>query len=422
MRGIFGSLADGLERKSGADATTYGPPDIWLDLFGSRTTKSGIPITYKRALEVTTALRCGQITAEGICSIPWKLYQRTTVKGRVERVERRDHDLWDLMSTGPNEWQTSFEFRETIGLHLAFCRNAYVFLNRVRGRIVEMIPFEPGNVTVSRDRNWKLTYKVCGPDGSSETFPSSVIWHIRGMSWNSWMGLEVIDLAREALGLALATEESHARLHDKAVRPSGVLAVEGNLDDTQYLRWRKWVDAYYSGRENAGKALILDRSAKWQSQQMTGVDAQHIQTRGFQIEEICRGFGILPIMVGYTGDKGATYASAEQMFIAHNTWHTRPWHRRLESSADKWLLTKEERGDGLYTGFVDSELVRGDMKTRFESYKSGVDAGWMLPEEPRAFEDMPYVEGLDRPRMPANYVVVGKDGLPSAPPPANTGA
>lgn len=246
MRGLFGALADGLERKN-EESTAYGPPDIWLDVFGSRATKSGIPITYKKALEVTTALRCGQITAEGICSVPWKLFKRTERNGRVTREEQRAHPLWDLMTTGPNDWQTSFEFRETIGLHLAFCRNAYVFLNRVGGVIREMIPFEPGHVTVHRNSQWRLTYEVCGPDGSKQWFSSSAIWHIRGMSWNSYMGLEVIQLAREALGLALATEESHARLHDKAVRPSGVLAVEGTLDDAQYVRWRKWVDAYYSG-------------------------------------------------------------------------------------------------------------------------------------------------------------------------------
>lgn len=417
MRGLFGTLAAAFETKSAGDSTTYGGPEIWLDLFGGRTSSSGYAVTWKRALEVTTALRCAAIKAEGICSVPFKLYRREVVDGKIKRTEARDHPVWDLIDTGPNDWQTSFEFRETIGLHLALCQNAYVFLNRVAGRIIEMLPFEPASVVVNRQSDWSLTYRVTAPDGSQQTFPQGTIWHIRGRSWNGWKGLETIQLAREALGLAIATEESHARLHTNSVRPSGVYSVEGNLDEPAMKRLRSWITAHLSGVTNVGKPLILDRAAKWQSTQMTGVDSQHLQTRGFQIEEICRAMGVLPIMVGYTGDKNATFASSEQMFLAHHIHTTRPDQRRVEGSAYKWLLTKEERQQGYYFGFIDTELLRGDHKARAEFYQSGIQAGWMLPEEPRALEDMEYVPGLDRPRIPLNTTIVGEDGMPVFPPP-----
>ncbi|HEV7337029.1 MAG TPA: phage portal protein [Bosea sp. (in: a-proteobacteria)] len=418
MRGFMGSLFGG-QTKSDA-GTTYGHvDDLWRDLFGGSASASGPRVTWKTALQVTTTLRCAAIIAEGICSIPWKIYQRVEVEGRIERKEAREHPLWDLVSTGPNDFQTSFEFREQVGLHLALCQNAYVFLNKVRGKIVEMIALEPGHVAVERNRDYSLSYRVTGIDGAQQTFPQETIWHIKGRSWNGYMGLETIALAREALGLALVTEESHARLHSNGARPSGVLSVEGNLDEKQFLFYRKWIDAHYKGVAKTGRTLITDRAAKWQSSQMTGVDAQHLQTRGFQIEEICRAMGVLPIMVGYTGEKGATYASAEQMFIAHVVHTVRPWHRRLEGSGDKWLLTKQDRDKGHYFGFVDNELVRGDMKTRFESYKSGIDSGWMAPEEPRAFEDMPYLPGLSRPRAPLNSAIVDKNGQIVRPPAAS---
>ena len=273
-------------------------------------------------------------------------------------------------------------------------------------------PFEPGRVTVEQKPDWELQYRVSGLDGSQRVFPASAIWHIKGRSWNSYSALETIVLAREALGLALATEKSHGRMHDRAVRPSGVLSMEGNLSPDQFKQLRAWVEANYAGVDNTGIPLILDRAAKWQSQQMTGVDSQHIQTRGLQIEELCRAFGIWPIMVGYSGDKSITYASAEQMFLAHVVHRVRPDHRRVEQSGDKWLLTKEERAAGYYTGFVDTELLRGDHKARAEYYESGIRAGWMLPEEPRAFEEMDYVAGLDRPRIPLNTTIVGEDGRP----------
>lgn len=421
MRGLFGALVGGVERKD-ASGTVYGSIELWRELFGGAVTRSGVRVTWEKALQVTTALRCASIIAEGIASVGFGLYRKVIEENRTRRREAADHALFDIISTAPNDWQTSFEFRETLGLHLALCNNAYVFVSRVRGQIVELIPFEPNHVTVIRDENWGLSYRVAPSDGRpQETFPASTIWHLRGKSWNSYQGLDTVHLAREALGLALATEESHARIHDKAVRPSGVLSVEGEMKEEQFLRWRKWVDAYYTGVQNAGKALILDRSATWQSQQMTGVDAEHVRTRGLQIEEICRAFGVLPIMVGYTGDKSSTYASAEQMFLAHLSFTLRPMYERVEQSAKRWLLTKDERESGLYFDFSENDLLRVSLKERGEYWEKAINSSLFTPNEGR--DDFGYdaIEGLDRPRMPINYAVIGEDGLPIVPkrPPAD---
>ena len=412
MRGLFGSM---FRSETKADEAFGAADDIWRELFGGAATRSGARVSWKTALEVTTVLRCASIIAEGICSVPWKLYQRVEENKKTVRSEARSHALWDLISVGPNDFQTSFEFREQIGFHLALCQNAYVFVNRVRGKIVELIPLEPNHVSVERRSDWSLHYRVTGIDGAQEVFPAATIWHIKGRSWNGYEGLETIRLAREAVGLALSTEETHARFHANSVRPSGILSVEGALDENDYRQYRRWIEKRYQGVSKTGGVIIADKAAKWQSTQMSGIDAEHLATRGFQIEENCRAMGVLPIMVGYSGDKSITYASAEQMFIAHNTHTTRPWHRRIEGSADKWLLTRQERAAGHYFGFVDSELVRGDIKTRYEAYKSAIDAGWMLPEEPRGFEEMPYVEGLSRPRAPLNSGIVGPDGTVQAP-------
>ncbi|GAB4071748.1 phage portal protein [Ancylobacter sonchi] len=418
MRGILSTLF-GAEQK---DNSSYGSAeDVWRDLFGGHQSQSGVSVTWKRALEVTTALRCATIIAEGICSVPFKVYRKVSVDNRVERQEDQAHALTDIMSTEPNEWQSGFEFRETIGLHLALCQNAYVFVNRVRGDVAELIPFEPGRVEVTQNSDWTLSYAVTAPDGARQVFPAGAIWHIKARAWNGYMGLETLRLAREALGLAISTEASHARMHVNGARPSGVLSVEGPLEEAQLKVYRKWIEAHYSGVRNTGRTLILDRAAKWQTQQMSGVDAQHLQTRGFQIEEVCRAMGVLPIMVGYTGDKNATFASSEQLFLAHVTYTVRPWHRRLESSADRWLLTKKERQAGRYMGFVDTELLRGDHKARSEFYKSGIEGGWLLRSDARRFEDLPYVAGIDRPIMPANFAVVREDGVPIMPAKVQTG-
>lgn len=385
----------------------------WEEFFGGAGTASatGIRITWQKALQVTTALCCASIIAEGICSIPFKLYRK---EGK-SRVEARDHPLWDVIHASPNEWQTSFEFRETLGLHLALCGNAFVFVNRVRGNVRELIPLEPGHVSVERKPDWTLEYTVSFPDGSTHVMPSGMIWHLRSRSWDSYRGLETIALARDALGLSLAIENSQAKMHKDGVRPSGVLSLEQSLDDTQFAKYRKLIDLQYSGRLNAGKPMILDKGAKWMQLAMSGVDAETLATRGFQIEEVARAMRVLPIMIGYSGDKSMTYASAEQMFIQHHRSTTRVWHRRIEQSADKWLLKNSERAAGYYTGFVDNELLRGDTKVRGEFYRLLWMIGAVTGNEIRRMEEMDDLPGLDRPWAPLNSAPIDEDGRPMVP-------
>lgn len=387
--------------------------ELFREVFGGRESATGRTITTASAIEVTAVLRCIGVIADGVSTVPVKV-MRKDASGR--RQEASDHPLSVVLRDAPNEWQDSLQFRETLVHHLALTGNAFCFVNRVRGRIVELIPFEPGRVTVKRGSDLSLTYRV-SPEGGApaETFPASAIWHLRGPSWNSWMGLETVKLAREAVGLALATEEAHARMHKNGVHPSGVYAVEGSLSEDQHKRLRQWIKQHYSGLGNSGEPLILDRAAKWTGQQMTGVDAEHLATRRYQVEEICRAFGVMPIMVGYS-DKAATYASAEQMFLAHAVHTVRPWHRRFEATIRRNLLTEDERAAGYYVKFFDSELLRGAAKDRGEFYARALGAGgspaWMEVNEVRGLEDMDEVEWGSGQPLPPNAPAAPADTLP----------
>jgi HK97 family phage portal protein len=411
------------QAKGLGDPTAYGSiEEMWREVFGQFSTIGGRSINWRTALQVTTVLRCVSVIAEGCCSIPFKLYRRRektySVDGNeidyVERKEARDHPLYDIFSTQPNDFQSGFEFMETMVLHAVLCGNAFAFINRVGSdrRIAELIVIEPGHVTVQRDTyTGAITYRVTPPNGETRVFRPENIWHLKNRSWNTYEGLETIKLAREAIGLAISAEETAARTNDKAIRPSGVLSVEGELDETQHKLYTRWLQKNYSGN-NKGLPLILDRNAKWFSQHVSMVDQQHIQTRNHEIEEICRALGVMPIMVGATGDKAPTYASAEQLFIQHVVSCLRPWHRRIEGSADRWLLSREERRRGLYMGFVDGELLRGDSKARAEFYRLGIESGWMLRSDVRGWEELPFIPGLDRPTLPMNTDILDKDGVP----------
>lgn len=320
----------------------------------------------------------------------------------------KDHRLYEILGLRPNEWQTSFEYREMLAMHLVLCGNAFSFVNRSnRSGIMELIPFEPGSVTVKRADDWSLSYEVRGQNGTKQTFPAKVIWHLRGPSWNSWMGLEAVQLARESIGLAMATEEQQARMQRNGVRASGTYSVEGALPDDKYKALRDWIDREWGGIENTGRVMILDRGAKWLNTSMTGVDAQTLETRRFQVEEVCRHAGVNPIMV-FAESKNTTYASAEQMFLAHVVHALAPHYMRIEQSIDVNLLTEADREAGLYACFVDAGLLRGSITNQKDVILGYVNGGVMTPNEGRALLDMnpDEDEASDKLRIPAN--IAGK--------------
>lgn len=378
MRGLFGTL---FEAKSGAVPLESLPGFM---LWGEA--KSGARVTFDTALQVTTVLACVKVIAEGIAQAPLKLY-RPRREGGADPAT--DHPLYRLLHRRPNDFQTSFEFRETLLLHLALCGNAFVYVSRGAGdRILELIIVEPGKVQVIRNPDLTLSYRLTGEDGRQRVLTGRDIWHVRGSSWNGWMGLEIVRLAREAIGLSMALEEAHARLHKNGATTTGTYAVDGALSEEQHVKLTAWIKKHISG-ENRSAPLVLDNGARWLAQQMSGVDAQHVETRRMQVEEVCRVWRVMPIMVG-AADKTATYASSEQMFIAHVVHCLTPWAERLEQSLDVNLLTEAE--SDLYFKFNLAALMRGALKDQGEYFARALGSGgsrpWLTQDEVRALIEL----------------------------------
>lgn len=374
-----------------------GRADVLAELAKQQTGNS-----LQTAIQVSTVFACCRVIGEGLAQVPLKLMQDKGGK----KLPAKNNPLYDVLAYKPNAWQTSFEYREMMAWHLVLTGNHYSYINRLNsGVITELIPLEPKNVTVKQKADYSLVYEVRGTDGTTMLAPASAIWHVRGPSQNGYLGLDAVKLAREAIGLAHSSEEASARLQDNGVRPSGVYSVEGTLNPDQYKALAKWITENASGAENAGKPLILDRAAKWVNTQMTGVDAQSLETRRFQIEEICRFFRVMPIMVGYS-DKAMTYASAEQMFLSHVVHTLAPWYQRIEQSIDANLLTDADRAAGLYANFVEEGLLRGSSVDTKESILGYVNGGILTPNEGRELldrnpDDDPASNQL---RIPANLV------------------
>jgi HK97 family phage portal protein len=379
-------LLTGLGFKSASISSSL---DLFREVYGATASRSGTTVDWARALEVATVLACCRVVAEGVSQVPWRVYQNVNGSRKVAT----DHPLYQRIYRRPNSWQTSFEFRETIVFHMMLTSNAFVFVNRVgiAREVRELIPIEPGRVTVEQLPDYRLQYRVRGRDGGSQVFPADAIWHLRGASWNSWLGMDAMKLARESIGLTMALEQSQAALSKNGGRVGGLVSIEGNLTDEKYHQLRAWIDTNYGGAENVGKWMIMDRSSKFTPMVMTGVDAQHLETRKFQIEEICREFRVMPIMVGHA-DKTATYASSEQMFLAHVVHTLLPWYQRLEMSGDVNLLSESDIAAGYYTKFSPNALMRGAAADRSEFYAkalgSGGGKGWMTQNEVRDAEEI----------------------------------
>jgi HK97 family phage portal protein len=396
--------------------------DILREISARYRSRTGRNINVETATRVSTIFGGCRLVGHGMATPPFKLMQEANGK----RLPAADHPLYDLLARKPNPWQTSFEFRETLSWHLELCFNAYVFINRSSilkaGEILELIPIDPNCVKVNQADDYTITYDVRSQNGSLKTFPAEAIWHIRGPSWDSVRGIEFLAAAREAIGLAMALEESQAALQGNGVQSTGAWVVDGKLQPGQYQELRDWIVREHVGPDKAGKPFILDRAAKWVSNQMTNVDAQTREMRQQQVEEICRFMVIFPIMLGYS-DKATTYASSEQMFLAHSVHTLSPRWTRFEQSADAYLLTDQERADGFYFDFIEEGMIRGSVKETTDTIIARVNGGLMTPNEGRAKLDLnPDADpASDKLRIPVNTVQdpkkpAGDGGNTGAPP------
>jgi HK97 family phage portal protein len=362
----------------------------WLELlnFGAKS-KAGPSITLVTAFRVSAAFACLRAISQGAAQVPFKLFQDYEEDGLARKRVAREHAVYDVVTAKPNKWQTAFEFRETQALHAAM-GNSYAFKNIYRGKVAELILLNPAQVRAEQKPDWSITYKVTGKNGEQREIDPGLIWHIRGPSWDGFLGIDVLNIARDALGLAVALEDSQSSLHANGVRPSGVYSVDGTLSQQQHKDLANWLKEQAGAK--AGTPMVLDRGAKWLSQTMTGRDAQHKEVRDQQVEEVCRFFGVLPIVIGYSGDKANTYASAEAMFAAHRVQCLAPWWTRIETSADINLLTDEERKKGYYFKHVANGLLLASAKDQAEYLAKALGSGgapaWMTQDEARGLIEL----------------------------------
>jgi HK97 family phage portal protein len=402
----------GLSRQGDAGVATSA--ELALLLSQGAMTRSGVPLSPMTALGVATVLACVRVIAEGLGALPCRLNRRTA--SGSEPVA--DHPAAWLLDA-PNDWMTWQELVETLTLHAALAGNGFGLVQRgVQGQPIAILPLQPGWVAWRQQADWTVRYRITWPDGRQQDVGFEDMLHLRGPSWDSVGGREVVKFAREAIGLAAAMEWVQAQHFGKGGQPSGYLTTDRpSVTEPQAEEWKKrWARMY--GGESAGGVAVLANGAKFVPLTFDFVSAQTLEARRMQVEEICRAFRVFPQMIG-AQEKASTYASVESFFTAHAVHTLGPWAKRWEQTRARDLLTPRQRTTMFFA--IDMRaLMRADAKSRSEFYARALGAGgtaaWMTPNEVREGEGLNRLPGLDEVPAPAT----APDTPPGDPAPADS--
>lgn len=373
----------GVETKSGTSGTTTVPThsaeSVRRDL-AAQTSFAGV-----NAIQLSAVFSCARVIAEGLAQVPC-LLQRSAKGGGRELAT--DHPLFDLLARRPNSFQTSFEFREWIAFQATLLGNAYVFVVRnAKGQPIELIPLPHGSVSVSTPTFGEVFYRlnVTG----NPVYTQRNIWHLKGPSWDSREGLSLQQVAANAMGLASDLESFGSALFKNGAVPSGILTTDQMLTPEQRTQLAQAWNEQHAGVANAHKTAVMGGGLRFDPITSSGKDAQFIEARRYQTEEICRIMRVDPLMVMQATDSAA-YASIEQRFLAHQTHTLNPWYARFEQSAEAALLTPEDVATG-YRVFLDSrEMTRGNATDQATYLQTMKQNGFITTNEGRDFV------GLDR--------------------------
>lgn len=384
-------------------------PQKWLiDYFtGGTKSAAGINVTPDTALQASAVYACVRVLAETIASLPLHVYRR--LEGSKGKEKAPEHYLYPVLHEIANPEMTSFELRETMVGHLCLRGNAYAekVFDRA-GRVKELWPLNPDGVLVERDKATKqLIYIITLPGESKQVkLSSDRILHIRGLSGNGIIGYSPIALAKESIGLALATEEYGSRFFGNASRPSGVLEHPGKLGKDAADRLKKSWEEMHRGLSNAHRVAILEEGLKWNQIGMTQEDSQYLQTRQYQVVDIARIFRVPPHMIAELSR--ATFSNIEFQSIDFVVNTIRPWLVRFEQAFKQRLFDETDREH--YAEFSIDGLLRGDIASRYSAYAIGRQWGWLSADDIREMENRnPLPDGQGETYLvPLNMVPAGE--------------
>ena len=351
-------------------------------------TVAGKNVNERSAMQLTAVYACVRILAEGVAGLPLHLYKCGKNGSREKAVE---HPLYFLLHDEPNPEMTSFIFRETLMTHLLLYGNCYSQIIRDgRGQVTALYPLMPNQMSVDRDEKGQLYYTYLRSSEEADTMKKGTVYllpedvlHIPALGFDGLVGYSPIAMAKNSIGMGLACEEYGAKFFANGAAPSGVLEHPGTIKDITRLR-ESW-NAIYGGSKNAGKVAILEEGMHYSPISISPNEAQFLETRKFQVDEIARIFHVPPHMIGDL--ERSTFSNIEQQSLEFVKYTLNPWVCRWEQALTKSLLSPREKREYCIKFNVDG-LLRGDYQSRMNGYAVGRQNGWMSANDIRELENM----------------------------------
>jgi HK97 family phage portal protein len=357
------------------------------------TSSSGVTVSERTATEVTAVFCAVRVIAEGIAQMPVRVMREDyhPITGLAIRNVDRAHWAHQLLAIRPNSWQSSYEFREGMIFNAVLGSGAIAIKNQVGDQVYDLLPVPSGSWEVEQLSDWSLRIRVNYSDKTHGYFDQSQVLYVRGPSFDGFKAIPAVQAAREAIGLSKGLEKQQAKLAGNGGKPSGILSFAQKLAPETVTKLRDtWQERF--GSNGDGGIAVLDGEAKFHSMTMTSVDAQHLETRRMQVEEIGRAFRVQPIML-MQADKAATFASAEQMFRMHVTHTLGPWIERWEQACNRDILGNVA---GLKVDLDERNLLRGNFADQSDyntkALGAGGQSGWMTVNEIREEVGLPPID------------------------------
>ena len=355
---------------------------------------AGKNVTERSAMQMTAVYSCVRVLSEAVAGLPLHVYKyRSDGLGAASAGKEKavSHSLYSLLHDEPNPEMTSFVFRETLMTHLLLWGNAYAqIIRNGKGEVIALYPLMPNRMTVDRDSSGRLYYKYYR--GSDEAIRSKEyevvlspydVLHIPGLGFDGLVGYSPIAMAKNAIGLAIATEEFGAKFFANGAAPSGVLEHPGTIKDPSKVR-EAW-QSQFGGSSNSGKVAVLEEGMKYTPISISPEQAQFLETRKFQINEIARIFRVPPHMVGDL--EKSSFSNIEQQSLEFVKYTLDPWVIRWEQSIQRALLRPEEK-KRYFAKFNVEGLLRGDYQSRMNGYAVARQNGWMSANDIRELENL----------------------------------
>ena len=350
---------------------------------------AGQAVNERSAMQMSAVYACVRILAESIASLPLHFYQYNDAGGKEKAI---NHPLYWLLHDEPNPEMSSFSFRETLMTHLLLWGNAYAqIIRNGRGEVIALYPLMPDRMTVDRDARGRIYYEYTRSDSDANTLgkKSSVIllpedvFHIPGLGFDGLVGYSPIAMAKQAIGMGLACDEYGASFYQNGAQPGGVLEHPNVLKDPKRVR-ESW-NAIYQGSKNAHRIAVLEEGMTYKPITISPEQAQFLETRKFQIDEIARIFRVPPHMIGDL--EKSSFSNIEQQSLEFVKYTLAPWISRWEQAIQRSLLLMSER-TRYFARFNVEGLLRGDYQSRMNGYAVARQNGWMSANDIRELESL----------------------------------